>query len=1025
MFGKSRSWWMAAFLLIICDIFSVGLSYYLALALRFERMFGLPTDYLEGYFVTLKVFPVICVLVYFAFRLYSSIWRFASYHELVHCIGGVLLSISFLYFIMTIGYGRMPFSYYVFGGAFQLGFLLTSRFAGRLYYLEFSNWKKRFGGSRGELRRAMLIGAGSAGQMVLRDLSISNFSNVAFKCIIDDDRAKWGLRLDGVPVVGGREDITANVHKFGIKSIFLAIPTASHEARQEILSICQETGCDVKLLPGLYQFANDEVTLAKMRDVEIADLLDRPPVTVNTEKIAREISGRRILVTGGAGSIGSELCRQIADFKPARLIVIDFNGNSAHYLQQELSTRFPDLDITVELGSVRDFRRMDAIFERHRPDVVFHTAAHKQLPQLESCPGEAIANNVIGTYNVACTAITHNCRRFVLLSSDKAVNPTSILGVTTRIAEMLMQTLEHLSRTRQLHLLFPPFVKPSNAAACPTEFAAIRFGTVFDSNGSVMGLFKSQIAAGGPVLVTHKDATRFCMSAAETVRLILQATCYAQDGEVFVLDMGRPFAIDDLARRLIKLSGFVPDRDIRIEYTGLRPGEKLREELLMPEEGMRRTPSPLIYAANPTRLNFCDFLNSLKTLFCAVGEQEDALRNRLAAMVRSYHRESPNSTVFIASQLAQPQMPINALERIAQQFDIHGIVTAVVPLDSGYINRTYRVDIQSDGGTASHTLLQRINTEVFPNPSDLMENFSLVTEHLAQRLHLTGRTDSPSCPTLVPTRDRQNFIIAPDGGAWRMMSFFENVHSYDIPENPEVFHSTGQAFGAFLMAMSDFPPERLHEVIPNFHDTWSRYQDLEASIAKDPVGRVAQVASEIEFVRARTDLFKRISIPLAQGDIPRRIGHNDCNLNNILFDDTTNLPVAIVDLDTVMPSSPLYDFGDSMRIGTNTARDDEKDLSKVGCDLNLYKQYASGWLESCGGMLTPKERELLPYAALVITAEDGIRFLMDYINGDTYYYIFYLGQNLDRARTQFALLADMEKKLPQIREILDNFPLSC
>ena len=1018
MLKKSKSWWTVAFILLLYDLLTVVASYYLALAVRFEDFFNIPHNYFDGYLLALKFVPFLCVLIYMMLRLYSSIWKFASYHELVKCILAIGVSVPLHWLILGISFGRMPISYYVFGAAFQLGFLLASRFATRLYYLEFSNWRKRFL-THQRIHNGMLIGAGSAGQLILRDLCTSNLTDITIRCIIDDDPAKWGLLMDGIRVVGGRQDIPENVRRYNIDRIFLAIPTISHDAKQEILSICQETGCEVKLLPGIYQFANDEVALAKMREVEIEDLLARAPITVNTEEISSKFAGKRILVTGGGGSIGSELCRQLAECHPEQLIAFDNSGNSAYYLLEEFATKYPDLKFAVELGSVCDYPRIRRIFETYHPDIVFHAAAHKQVPMLESCPGEGIRNNLIGTYNTACAAITHGCQKFVLLSTDKAVNPTSVLGVTSRIGEMLMQTLEHLGRSHQFHQLFPPYSGKSCKSKKTTEFAAVRFGNVFDSQGSAMGLFTQQIAAGGPVLVTHKEVTRFCMSTSKTVQLLLQAACFARDGEVFVLDMGKPFRIDDLARRLIRLSGFVPDVDIKIEYTGLRPGEKLREEPLMPEEGIRKTSNPNIYVANPMRLDFDGFLQSLKALFQMVDAEGDDLRNRLATMVKSYHQESPNSTVFIASQLAQPQEPLNVLETIAEGFDIQGTVTAVVPLDSGYINRTYRVDSIMPTGEKKHALLQRINTSVFQKPEELMENFALVTAHLASRLHLPGRPDSPACPTLILTKDGRHFQETPSG-AWRMMSFFERIHSYDIPENPQVFYQSGVAFGAFLQAMSDFPPERLHEVIPNFHNTWSRYEDLERAIANDPVGRVAQVTAEIEFVRARKELFQKISLPLQNGDLPWRIGHNDCNLNNILFDNATNLPVAIVDLDTVMPSSPLYDFGDSMRIGTNTAKDDEKDLSKVSCDLNLYEQYARGWLKSCGKMLTPKERELLPYAALVITSEDGIRFLMDHINGDTYYYIFYLGQNLDRARTQFALLADMERKLPEIQAILNK-----
>lgn len=350
---------------------------------------------------------------------------------------------------------------------------------------------------------------------------------------------------------------------------------------------------------------------------------------------------------------------------------------------------------------------------------------------------------------------------------------------------------------------------------------------------------------------------------------------------------------------------------------------------------------------------------------------------------------------------------------------MHGNVTSITQLNKGYINRTYRVETLSEAGHVHKYTLQRINTNVFPDVDALMDNFVLVTEHLHDRFLLPGHKAKGSVQMVKSAKDGSSYYHD-DSGYWRMMSHFDGVYSLDIPDRPETFYYAGQAFGKFVREMSDVDIDRINVVIPNFHNTWSRYQDLEKAIAADPVGRVKDVKREIEFVRAHRELFSRISAPLEAGEIPMRICHNDCNLNNILFDNETHLPVAIIDLDTVMPSSPLYDYGDSMRIGTNTATDDEKDLSKVSCDLNLYAQYARGYLETCGDMLTQKELELLPYASLVITSEDGIRFPMDHINGDTYYNIFYPGQNLNRARTQLKLLEDMENKLPQIREILQN-----
>ena len=361
--------------------------------------------------------------------------------------------------------------------------------------------------------------------------------------------------------------------------------------------------------------------------------------------------------------------------------------------------------------------------------------------------------------------------------------------------------------------------------------------------------------------------------------------------------------------------------------------------------------------------------------------------------------------------------PINDIQRVARQFLIHGTITSITQIKAGYINRTYRVETLSENKHVHMYTLQRINTNVFPDVDALMDNFMLVTEHLKDRLKLPGQREKGSVTEVKTTVDGKNYL-RDDSGCWRMMTHFTDVYSRDIPDNPQTFYEAGKAFGAFVREMSDVPSERVKITIPNFHNTWSRYEDLEQAIAKDPVGRVKEVAPEIEFIRERKGKFRIISDPLESGKIPTRVCHNDCNLNNILFDKKSHLPVAIIDLDTVMPSTPLYDYGDSMRIGTNTARDDEKDLSKVSCDLNLYENYARGYLESCGKMLTKEELELFPHAAAIITSEDGIRFLTDYINGDTYYHIYYTGQNLDRARTQLKLVEDMERKLPQIRDIL-------
>ena len=402
-------------------------------------------------------------------------------------------------------------------------------------------------------------------------------------------------------------------------------------------------------------------------------------------------------------------------------------------------------------------------------------------------------------------------------------------------------------------------------------------------------------------------------------------------------------------------------------------------------------------------------------------------KTRLAKAVRflferlalvDFSSSHPGATLRVVLEPDRSQAsPINELQNIAEKFAIRGEITSITQINKGYINRTYRVDTLSDTGHVHKYTLQRINTNVFPDVDALMENFKLVTNHLQGRLMLPGRRKIGCVQTIRPTKDGRSFL-RDDSGCWRVMTYFDNVYSLDIPDSPDTFYHTGNAFGMFLKEMAGVDAGDIHEVIPNFHNTASRYRDLEKSIARDPKGRVKQVTAEIEFVRARADRYSMISDALESGKIPTRICHNDCNLNNILFDDETHLPVAIIDLDTVMPSSALYDYGDSMRIGTNTAKDDEKDLSKVSCDLNLYEQYARGYLTACGDVLTKEELELLPYAALIITSEDGIRFLMDHIDGDTYYNIYYPGQNLDRSRTQLKLVEDMERKLPQIKQIL-------
>ena len=494
----------------------------------------------------------------------------------------------------------------------------------------------------------MLIGAGSAGQMILRDVNGGSKDNERIVCIIDDNPNKWDRHIDGVPVVGGRDSILEQVKKYHIDKIYVAIPGATMEQKRDILNICNETGCELKNLPGVHQLVKGDVTVSAMKDVAVEDLLGRDTIRVDMEEIFGQLSGKTILVTGGGGSIGSELCRQIAGHGPKRLIIFDIYENNAYEIQQELKRKFPNLNLEVLIGSVRDSRRVSHVFEAYRPDVVFHAAAHKHVPLMETSPCEAVKNNTIGTYKTAYAAMMNGCERFVLISTDKAVNPTNIMGASKRLCEMVVQTFDRLIREGREGELPPLYAhakteKPSalEKLSRRTEFVAVRFGNVLGSNGSVIPRFKEQIARGGPVTVTHPDIIRYFMTIPEAVSLVLQAGCYANGGEIFVLDMGQPVKIDTLARNLIKLSGLKPDVDIKIAYTGLRPGEKLYEEKLMAEEGMKTTPNKLIHVGCPLEFDTDRFLGQLRELMDASYEDTDDILELVARIVPTYQPALP------------------------------------------------------------------------------------------------------------------------------------------------------------------------------------------------------------------------------------------------------------------------------------------------------------------------------------------------------------------------------------------------
>ena len=551
----------------------------------------------------------------------------------------------------TFRLSRMPISYYVIGAIIQFCLVLGIRFAYR-FFLLLKNERRR---SKGNGANIMIIGAGSAGQMILRDINSAREIGDRVVCVIDDNRNKQGRYIDGVPVVGGRESILESVEKYHVTKIFLAIPSASMVDRRDILNICQEAGCELKNLPGMYQLVNGDVSVSQLKDVSIEDLLGREPIKVDMDNVFNFLHGKTVLVTGGGGSIGSELCRQVADHHPKRLIIFDVYENNAYSIQLELREKHPELDLVTLIGSVRDSRKMFQVFEYYKPDVVYHAAAHKHVPLMEDSPCEAIKNNAIGTYKTAYAAMVHGCQRFVLISTDKAVNPTNIMGASKRLCEMIIQSFDAKikeGKAAEIPQLFTHHTKSNDGHEkldteanaeffrnIKTEFVAVRFGNVLGSNGSVIPIFKKQIEKGGPVTVTHPDIIRYFMTIPEAVSLVLLAGTNAKGGEIFVLDMGSPVKIDTLARNLIRLSGLKPDEDIKIEYTGLRPGEKLYEEKLMAEEGIRKTENEKIHIGCPLKFDIDRFLDDLDDLMEAAYANSRRIKRLVAGMVNTYHQE--------------------------------------------------------------------------------------------------------------------------------------------------------------------------------------------------------------------------------------------------------------------------------------------------------------------------------------------------------------------------------------------------
>ena len=620
---KIVSWWAGIFrrmqrqsravILVFADVLSISASYFAALMLRFDFIYSnIPSEYLEGYIRSLPYWLIVTVATFYILRLYHSVWSFAGVSELIRMVAAYLILIPFYVGGCLVMDLSMPRSFYFIGYIVSFCLTIGVRFSYRLLraYLE----RVRSIGSPKE--RVMIIGGGSAGQILIREFLNSHWLNTKVCCVVDDNPYKKGKLINGVTIEGDRHDIPALVEKYHIDRIIFAIPTASVQERKEILNICKECGCKLQTIPGIYQLVNEEVSVSKLRDVEITDLLGREQLQVNNDEILKMISQKTVLVTGGGGSIGSELCRQIASADPGCLVIFDIYENNAYAIQQELIRNYPGLNLVTLIGSVRNKNRIRYVMKTYRPDVVFHAAAHKHVPLMEDSPNEAIKNNVLGTYKTAVAAAKYGVKKFVLISTDKAVNPTNIMGASKRLCEMVVQMMDRKSSD--------------------TDFVAVRFGNVLGSNGSVIPLFKRQIASGGPVTVTDKRIIRYFMTIPEAVSLVLQASYYAKGGEIFVLDMGEPVKIDDMARNLIRLSGYTPDVDIKIVYTGLRPGEKLYEELLMDEEGLQETENKMIHIGKPIDMDDAWFEQKLKELDKASYDEVSDMKRIVAQIVPTY-----------------------------------------------------------------------------------------------------------------------------------------------------------------------------------------------------------------------------------------------------------------------------------------------------------------------------------------------------------------------------------------------------
>ena len=639
---KFEHWQVVRLLLMVYDFAAVIVSFGIALWLRFDcKVTSVEPQYLTTYTKTIIIYALFCLVVFWFLRLYKSIWRFASYSELLRVIlatvvTGVIYTGSLLVFNL-----HMPVSYYVIGITVQFIATLGIRFFYRFVLLLRGRTNNEV-----QKKNVMIVGAGSAGQMLFRDIKHAKETNETVACFIDDNPNKWDRYIDDVPVFGSRDHILEAVDKFNIEKIYVAVPSANPQDKRDILRVCNETSCELMNLPGMYQLYTGQVSVSKMKKVQIEDLLGRDPIKPNMDEVFAYVRNKVVLITG-VGSIGSELARQIASHNPKQLILFDVYENNAYDIQLELRKKYPNLDLVTLIGSVRDSRKMFDLFKKYRPQIVYHAAAHKHVPLMEDSPCESIKNNAMGTYKTAYAAMVHGCEKFVLISTDKAVNPTNIMGASKRLCEMIIQAFAAKIKEGKAYEIPQLFTHEKDIDEKPeikealkttqTEFVAVRFGNVLGSNGSVIPIFKRQIEAGGPVTVTHPDIIRYFMTIPEAVSLVLLAGTYAHGGEIFVLDMGEPVKITTLARNLIRLSGYTPDVDIKLEFTGLRPGEKLYEEKLMAEEGLKKTKNDLIHIGCPIPFDINEFLGELDGLLDAAYRNEDDMKERVQKIVSTYH----------------------------------------------------------------------------------------------------------------------------------------------------------------------------------------------------------------------------------------------------------------------------------------------------------------------------------------------------------------------------------------------------